>query len=146
MILTGHMCRGLEFGCHLWVEGDHHLSLLGHLGVPLLDLLGHPVSECITDDRGTDVHNPLLRRLRQVNIIRQVVGNVGQVADEDHDLLDGEVLILRHVHVLDAVVLQVGLLLVADVLQEIDRDVVYKERVIMSMGRRCRKVWMFHLP
>jgi len=126
------MCRGLEFGCHLWVEGDHHLSLLGHLGVPLLDLLGHPVSECITDDRGTDVHNPLLRRLRQVNVIRQVAGNVGQVADEDHNFFDREILILRHVQVLDVVVLQVGLVLVADVLQEIYRDVVCMEGIIMS--------------
>ena len=145
-VLTGDVGRGLEFGCHCRVQGNHHLSLLSHLDVPLLDLFGDPFSELLTNNSGANIHNPLLRRLWQVNVIRQVVGNVRQVADEDHDLLDREILILRHVQVLDAVVLEVGLMLVADVLQKIDRDVVCMERVIISTRRRRRKVWMLHLP
>ena len=41
-----------------------------------------------------------------------------------HDLLQRQVLVLRHVEVLDAVVLEVPLLLVQYVLEEVDGDVV----------------------
>jgi hypothetical protein len=145
-VLTGDVGRGLEFGCHCRVQGNHHLSLLSHLDVPLLDLFGDPFSELLTNNSGANIHNPLLRRLWQVNVIRQVVGNVRQVADEDYDLLDREILILRHVKVLDTVILQVGLLLVADVLQKIYRDIVCMERVIMRLWRQERTKSMLYLP
>ena len=122
----------MEFGCHLRIQGDHHLSLLCHKDVPFLDLFSHPISEWLTDNGGAYIDNPLLRRLGQVDIIRQVVGDVWYVADELQDFLDREVLILGHVQVLDALVLQVTFMLVAYVLQEINRDVVCMKCIIRS--------------
>ena len=109
---------------HLWVHRDHQLSLLGHQGVALLDLLSHPLLEWCAKHGCNDVDEPLLGRLWEVDLIGQVVGDIRVVVEEHHDLLQRQVLVLRHVEVLDAVVLEVPLLLVQDVLQEVDRDIV----------------------
>ena len=86
----------------------------------LFDPLTDPVLERLADYRGTDVYDPLLGRLREVRLIRQVVVDVWMLADVLTDVLQREVLVIRHLAPLDLVVLQ-GLLLSADdVLEEVD--------------------------
>ena len=77
--------------------------------------------------------------LVELHTVGEEVGDVWQVGDELQDLLDGEVLVLRHVEVLDLVVEQVSLLLVQDVFQEVDgRVVCRKAELSRTVGR--------HLP
>ena len=66
------MSARVELHRHLRIHGDHDLSLVGHDGVPLLDLLRDPLLERLADDSGADVHNPLLWDFGQVWLIRQV--------------------------------------------------------------------------
>ena len=139
LVLTADVGAGLELGLHLGVDVDHHLPLLLHEGIPLLDLLLDPVLERLADHRGAHVHDPLLGRLREVRRVGQVVVDVGMLADELADALQGEIVVLRHMARPDLVVLQ-GLLLAADdVLEEVDRHVVCSPTGIsQKMGR--------HLP
>ena len=80
--------------------------------IALFDLHPDPVLERLSYHGGTDVDNPLLRRLHEVSVIREEVGNVWLVGDEFQDLLDAQGLVLRHVEVLDLIIQQVPLLLV----------------------------------
>ena len=123
-ILTRDVGAGSELLSHDGVHGDHHVALLRHQGVAVFDLLADPSLEWLVDDGSTDVHDPLLRRLRQVLVVGEEGLDIGIVGDELEDLLDGEALVLRHVEVLDLVVEQVPLLLVQDVFQEVYRGVV----------------------
>ena len=81
------MSGGLELLGHQWVDGNHHLTLVLHDHVPLLDLLSHPVAEVLANDCSTNVHDPLLRRLRQVTQVRKVAINSRLPVDEVHDVL-----------------------------------------------------------
>ena len=109
---------------HFRVHGDHEFTLLRHQSIAFLDLLAYPVLKRRADHGSYDVHDPLLGRLGQVNLVRQVVCHDWVVVDELHDLLQRQVLVLRHAEVHNAVVLQVALLLVHNVLEEVDGDVV----------------------
>ena len=103
-VLTGDVRAVLELAGHDRVHGDHHVALLRHQLVAVLDLLADPGLEGPVDDGGADVDDPLLRRLRQVLVVGQVRLDVGDVGDELEDLLDAQALVLRHVEVLDLVV------------------------------------------
>ena len=122
------MGAGGELGGHHRVHGDHDLLLLGHQGVALLDLLEDPLSEVVADDGGAHVHDPLLRHLLQVRRVREVEPNLGLAGDVGHHLLEGEVLVLRHVDVLHVLVGEVGLLPTKDVLEEVDGHVIWRKR------------------
>ena len=104
VVLTRDVGAVLELLRHDRIHGDHHVALLGHQLVPVLDLLTHPGLEGLVDDGSADVDDPLLRRLRQVLVVGQVRLDVGDVGDELEDLLDAQALVLRHVEVLDLVV------------------------------------------
>ena len=111
---------------HHRVHGDHHVSLLRHVGVPLLHLLADPLLERLIDHGGADVDDPLLRRLGYILIIGEEVFDLWHVSDELQDLLDGERLVLRHVEVLDLIIEQGPLLLVQYVFEEVHGRVVYR--------------------
>ena len=115
-----------KFLGHDRIHGNHHVSLLGHLFVAVLNLLTDPLLEGLADHDGADVHDPLLRSLRKVDVVGEEVGDVWLVGDELEDLFDGERLVLRHVEVLDLVVEQVPLLLVQYVFEEVHGRVVYR--------------------
>ena len=74
-----------EFGSHLRVHGDHDFLLLRHQGIPLLDLILHPMLEVRSDHGGADVDNPLLGHLLDVRFIREVMVNLRLRADEGKD-------------------------------------------------------------
>ena len=133
------MGGGGELLGHLGVHRDHELSLLRHLGIALLDLVGDPVLEWLTRHGSYNVDQPLLWRLGQVNRVWQVVEDARVVVDLLHDLLNRQALVLRDMEMLNLVILDVAFLLVQHVLQEVNCDVVWtKERV----RRQARN----HLP
>ena len=118
------MRGGLELRQHGWVHSNHQLFLLRHLGVAFLLLLCDPISEGLAYDSGTHVDDPLLGDLLQVWIIRQVVVDVVVVADELHDPLHREVLVLGQEHGLNVGVEDLPFLLAHEVFEKIDRGVV----------------------
>ena len=125
----------LEVGGHHGVHRDHHVSLLRHQLVPVLDLLGNPFLEGLIDDCSAHVDDPLLRRLREVLVVGEEGFDVGNVGDELENLLNCQRLVLGHVEMLDLVVLEMTLLLVQHVFEKIDRGVVCRERTV-SEGRK----------
>ena len=133
--VRGAMVRGL----HLGVDVDPHLFLFGHRGVPILHLLNHPILERLADDGSADIDDPPLRRLRKVWLVRQVLCDLGILPSELADTLEREVIVPRHVHSLDLVVLQ-GLLLASDdVLEKVHRHVLWMQTWISGS-----MIW--HLP
>ena len=121
---------------HDRVHGYHHIPLFSHGFIPIFDLQADPCLERFTDHCGADVDDPLLRCLRQVDIVWQEVGNISLIHDELQDLFDAQGLVLRHVEVLDLVIEEVPLLLVQDVLQEVDGGVVCNMKTISQYGTR----------
>ena len=95
-------------------------------------MVGHSSFEWFIDDGRTHVDDPLLRRLREVLVVRKERFDVWVVGDELQDLFDCEALVLWDVVVLDLVVQEVALLLIEDVLQKVDGRVVCTK----SMMRR----------
>ena len=81
------MSAGLKLLRHHRVHGDHHLLLPGHLQVPILHLVDDPVLEGLANHRCTNINDPLLRRLGQVRIVREVQANLRLRRDELEDLL-----------------------------------------------------------
>ena len=114
----------MELRSNHWVHRDHHVSLVRHLLVAVLDLRSDPLLERLANHSRTDIDDPLFRRLGEVLIVWEVVGDVWLTADELQDLLDRQALILRHVEVLDCIIEQEPLLLIVQVFEEIDRHVV----------------------
>ena len=124
------MAAGLELGGHLRVHRDHDLLLLGHDGVAILHLIADPVPERLAHNGSADINDPLLGHLPQVRVVREVHGDPRLFVDEVQDLLERQVLVLRHVQRLDRFVVQVSLLATKDVFEKVDGDVVCKKDTI----------------
>ena len=120
------MGGGLELGSQLRVHVDHDLLLLRHYGVPFLNLLSDPISEALSQHRGTDIDNPLFGNFWNVNLVRHVGFELGHLSNIGKDLLQREVLVLGHVQGLYLIIWDIGLLAADQVLQKVDGDVVYK--------------------
>ena len=75
--------------------------ILREVRVPLLAALGHPLGEGITDNGVDDVADVLPRHLPDLPLLRQGLldGDVGEAEVEDE--VEGEVLVLGDVDVLD---------------------------------------------
>ena len=144
--LTADVAAGLELGGHLRVHRDHDLLLLGHDGVALFDLIADPFFELLAHDYSANVDNPLLWHFLQVWLIRQVHLDPRLVANERQDLLDGEVLVLRHVQRLNSVVLDVCFLARDDVLQEVNGHIVCKKDDFDQQTRQIKFKCQAHLP
>ena len=127
------MSAGLELLRHHRVHGDHHLLLPGHLQVPILHLVDDPVLEGLANHGCTNIDDPLLRCLRDVGFVGQVMRDSRLLTGELEDLLQGQVLVLRHVHGLDFVVRDVRLLLGQDVLQKVNGDVVCSKETVSGI-------------
>ena len=96
-VLTGNVRGRSKLGGHLGVHRDHHLLSGAHDCVALLDLVGDPGLELAAQYDCTDIDDPLLGHLFQVDVVGQEVGNVGLLRYELEDALDGQVLVLRDV-------------------------------------------------
>ena len=96
-VLTANMGGGTVLGGHLRVHSDHHLLLGIHEHVSFLNLVMDPLLEAITQNGSTYVDDPLLWHLWEVNVVWKVVGDIGLVADEFKDPLEGKVLVLRNI-------------------------------------------------
>ena len=126
-IPTADVSTGLVMLEKIRVHVNHESFLLGHDSVAFFDLLLHPDLELLAQDSGADINDELLRNLRQVDVLWQVVLDLWFVGDVFHDVFDGKSLVLRHVQSPHLVVLDILLLPADHVLQEIDRYVVYKK-------------------
>ena len=144
--LTADVAAGLELGGHLRVHRNHDLLLLSHDGVALFDLIADPFFELLAHDYSANVDNPLLRHFLQVWLIRQVHLDPRLVANERKDLLDCEVLVLRHVQRLNSVVLDVCLLARDDVFQEVNGHVICKKDKVDKYTRQIPSCSLMHLP
>ena len=102
---------------------DHEVSLHGHLGVAVLNLLRDPVLEILTDDSGNYIYKPLLGYMLDIFWIWKISVHLVEPARPVEYLLDAQVLVLGHVERLDLVVGHVSLLSGDDVLQEVDGDI-----------------------
>ena len=69
LALTRDMSRGCELGSEGRIHCDHQLFLLCHSSIPIIDLLGDPLTEGVTNDSSANVNNPLLRDLRDVWLV-----------------------------------------------------------------------------
>ena len=83
-----------------------------------------PLLELIAQDYGTDIDQPLLGHLWQVDVVGQVVMDHRLVGYKHENLFHGEVLVLRYIQGLDLLVVHSRLPTSGDVLQEVDGDVV----------------------
>ena len=93
--LTADGGRLLEDLCDLRVHLDHQVLLHGDLLMPQLYLPADPLVEVLTDDGRGDVADPLLGRLRQLELaLRQVPEDLRvALVEEVQDLLDAETLV-----------------------------------------------------
>ena len=105
----------------------------------MLDLLVDPLLESLSQDGRANVYQPLLWDLWKINIIWKVGVNGGLVTDIQKDLLDRQVLVLRHVQRFDPVVLDISLSPGDDVLRKVYSDVLYMDHSVKGHERE-------HLP
>ena len=82
-------------------ELDLHAMILREVRVPLLAALGHPLGEGLADEGVDDVADVLARHLADLPLLGQGLldDNVGEAEVEDG--VEGEVLVLGNVDVLD---------------------------------------------
>ena len=122
--LTGYMSACLELGCHFGIHLDHHVSLFSHGLVPFLLAVVDPVPKFVSDDGSTDIDDPLLWNLVQIRFVGQEVEDLWMVASKVHDVVQSQVLVLRHVQSLDCIILEAKLFPITYVSKEIDGDVL----------------------
>ena len=115
--LTRYVSGLSELLHHLRVDGDHHVLLALHVLVPRFYLLSYPGAEGSTNYGSTDIDYPLLRDLLETGFVRKVIHDVLLLRGEGADMLQGQVLVARHVDCLDLVVRQVLLATVDQVLE-----------------------------
>ena len=95
--LTAYGGGALEGSRHVGVHRDQHVLLLRDFRITDLDLMLDPISECVFEHGGSNVHDPLLRRLVDLDLVGQVrVDHTVALEDLFVHLLDGEALVLRH--------------------------------------------------
>ena len=146
MALTGDVRAGLKLGSHVGIHRDHDLFLFGHVRVALLLLLPDPLPERLADHRSTYVHYPLLWYLLDVRMVWEVGLDLWLAGDELEDLLERQVPVHGDVHGLDIRVVDLPLLARQDVLQEVDRDVVWKKRRKSENTSPNKSGWKTDLP
>ena len=118
------MSRCRELGGHLGVHGDHHLLFVRHEGVAVLDLHLHPSFELLSKHSCANIDDPLLRNLRQIDLVREILTDSRFVADEVHDLLQRQVLVLGDMQSLDVVDIQVRFLSRQYIFEEVNGCVI----------------------
>ena len=77
----------LKLGCHYRIHRDHDLLLLCHQSIPFFDLRLDKFFEVSSNHGGADVHDPLLRDLREIGLIREVKIDLILGANELHHAL-----------------------------------------------------------
>ena len=92
-------------------------------------MLRYPVAKGSPNHSSAHINDPLFGHLLEVGLVWEVVHDVGLLHDEVADVLQGQVLVARHVNRLDLVIGQVTLLCVDNTLEEVDGDVVYGRQV-----------------
>ena len=115
------------------IHGDQHVLLLLDGLVPRLDSLANPRDEWLAEDRRADVADPLLRRLPQLALLRQVVEDALVLQEEVEDLAELQVLVERHVHLDDLVERNELLLALDHVLEEVDGHRVHRRQVCLDV-------------
>ena len=95
-ILTGDGGGLLEGSRNVGVHGDHEVLLLGDLRVPGLDLALDPVLVRVAQHAGSHVADPLLGRLRDLDLVGKVLVD-SRILLEDLfvHVFDGETLVVR---------------------------------------------------
>ena len=96
-----HSRRGVECGGDSRVHGDAEVPILDERSIALIDAGLDPVNEGPADDRGDDIADPLTWHLLELLAVGQVLEDLRVALQLREDLLDREVLILRHTHVRD---------------------------------------------
>ena len=114
----------LKLGGHFRIHRNHDFLFVIHYGVPMLDILIDPIFEAIPENGRTDIDQPLFWDFGQIYVIRKVAVNHVHVTHVLEDLLDRQVLVLRHIEGFHLVVLHVIFSPANDVLQKVNRDVL----------------------
>ena len=123
--LTTGLGGGLEGSSNLRVHVDGEASLDQHLLIPSLDLHLHPVGEDVLKDGVDDVANPLLWHLEDLLSVRQVIVNPSMKISERSYITDGEALVGRDGNVPDLVPVDAFLRTTDQILQEVDRHLIW---------------------
>ena len=71
--LTANSGRLLEDLGNLWIHLDHEIPLVGNFLVPCLYLLSDPFVECLSKNRRSNIADPLLWCLGQLDLWLRVV-------------------------------------------------------------------------
>ena len=118
------------------VHGDQHVLLLLDGLVPRLNSIANPRDEWFAEDCGADVADPLLRRLPQLALLRQVVEDGLVLQEEVEDLAELEVLVEWHVHLDDLVERDELLLAFDQIFQEVHRHRVHSRQICFHVHRQ----------
>ena len=132
------MRGGVEGTEDVRVHHDGHVALRHQVSVTGLHASLHPLGEGPTDERVRDVDDPLPRKLANVVLVGEVEERLGKLARLGEKLFDAEALVLRHGQVLDSVRVQELLASLDERFQEIDRHLVVRGQVRMTLY--CREV------
>ena len=96
-VLTADGSGALEGSSDIRVHSDQHVLLLGDLGVPGLDLVLDPAHEDFAKHGGADVHDPLLGRLVDLDLVWQEGVDVRMLHQElIRHVREREALVVRH--------------------------------------------------
>ena len=98
--LTADVDRAAEGLGDLRVELNHEVSLVRELSVALLDCLGDPLPERLSDHRVYHINDPLPRQLTHVTLVGQVRRDLFVRPALLEDVLDREAGVERDVEVL----------------------------------------------
>ena len=112
--------RRVESCSDLWINLDVLIGLDCNSLIPGIDLCGHPFVELSFGEDAEDVHDPLFWKTSTLlKVIWHVSLQTIISVDVSVDLFEAESFILRHVTIIDFVLLEVFLLAADNVLEEI---------------------------